>query len=352
MRTKPAIILIVSVALVAGGILAFLPRTHANSDLSANVVPSQSTGLLIDSSFDGGNATVESVKLSADAPQIVSDFGNNKFENYTKWLYLSPDRKLVAVTLNPIGPDDVAPSTYISDINGAQLTPAYSGDFVSWSPDSSKVLLYVSPMEAPWSRRIYALDTQSNYYDTGLPNGTISADISPIDGSIVYSLTGGGTDASTIYVRDPQGNDKVLVKSDNTVIAWFRWSPKGDKIAFMRANLFAEGGEIWTMNPDGTGSEKASDIDWNYPPVWSPDGTKIVFSNSGNIREYDTVGKSLRNVTNLNESGAGHPTYSADGETIVFSSGVAGEQQIWAAKDGSVVQLTTGNQAKDYPILP
>ncbi len=346
-------IFLAAVALLLATSFFFLPHTHANPDVSANVAPIQSKGLLLDSSFDGNKATVETVKLSANASQIISDFGNNIAKNSTKELYLSPDRKLIAITFDPIG-EESGSFTYISDINGTQVTSVYSGRFVSWAPDSSKALLYLAPMGAPWIRRIYALDVQGKYYDIGLPNGTINADISPVDGSTLYSLTSGGTDNSTIFVRDPQGNDKSLVKGDSNVLTWVRWSPGGDKIAFLKSDLYITSGQesIWIMNSDGSGQEKASDVIWNYPPVWSPDGTRIAFSNSGDIWEYDAVEKSLKNVTNLKEGGAGHPTYSADGKTIAFSSGVSGEQQIWAAKDGGVVQLTTGSQEKDYPILP
>lgn len=332
--------------LLLSGAVFLLPRTHANSDMSANVIPSQRTGLLLDSSFDGHNATIESVKLSADAPQVVSDFGNSKFSVGDKRLYLSPDRKLIAVMVVPL--EESSPLTYIAKIDGTQLTPAYPGRFESWAPDSSKVLLYLSPMEAPWMRKIYALDTKGNYYDLGLPNGTISADISPADGSIAYSLTTGGTDNSAIYIRDPKGNEKLILKGDRNILAGLRWFPKGDELAIMLADLLAEHSEIWTVNPDGSELAKVSDIAWNYPPVWSPDGTRIAFSNAGDIWEYNILGKSLHNATNLSQGGAQHPNYSADGKTLVFSS----NGQLWKSENGVATQLMNDIQPRDYPILP
>jgi Tol biopolymer transport system component len=338
--------------LLVSGAFLFLHQTHATLLPNANDILNANKSLLLFSAGGGNNFVVASLRSSEVSP-IVSDFGNSKFENAQKWLYLSPDRKLIAVTLNPIGGDST-PCTYISDVNGTQLTEPWSGDFVSWAPDSSKVLLYVSPLGAPWDRFIYSLDTKNNYSNSGLPNGTISADISPADGSILYSFTSGGMDASTLYLRDPQGNDKVLVKGDNSILAWVRWSPKGDKIAFMKSDLLISSGRqsVWVMRSDGTGQKSVSSIDWDYPPVWSPDGTKVAFSNEGNIGEYDAVGRSLRNVMNLRQGGAAHPSYSSDGKTIVFASSVSGESQIWAAQDGGVVQLTSGNQEKNYPILP
>ncbi len=345
-------LMVAGVLLFVGIVFFFLPHTHANPDVTANIAAIQSSGLLLDSSFDGHNATVESMKLSADASQAVSDFGNSKFGNYTKWLHLSPDRKLVAVTLNSIE-DESDLYTYIASADGSQITPSHLGAFSAWAPDSSKILLYLSPMGAPWVRRIYALDAQNKYYDIGLPNGTINADISPIDGGILYSLTSGGTDDSTLYVRDPQGNDKALLKGNGNILTWVRWSPKADKISFLMSDLLINKEQsVWVMNSDGTGREKLSDVVWGYPAMWSPDGTNIAFANAGNIWEYDATSKSLKNTTNFTHGQAQHPSYSADGKTIVFSSDVSGKNQIWSTQDGTVAQLTNDSSEKDYPILP
>ena len=344
-------VLLAVAILLLGGAVIFSRHTHATLLPSANDILNENKGLLLFSSGGGNSFAVGALESSATS-SLVSDFGNGSTMRGDRWLHLSPDRKLISITINPLGTDS-PPFTYISDVNGTQLTKAYSGDFVSWAPDSSKVLLYVSPTEAPWDRYIYALDTKDNYSNTGLPNGTISADISPIDGSIVYSLASGGTDASTIHIRDQQGNDKVLVGGDSSILTWLRLSPKGDKIAFMKSNLAIDSGNqsVWVMNTDGTAPTKTSEVAWGYPPVWSPDGTKIAFSNGADIWEYDTNQKVLRNVTGSGK-GAAHPSYSADGKAIVFSSGASGEQQVWAAQDGNNIQLTSGSQVKDYPNLP
>lgn len=324
------------------------PEWPANSHLSVSNPLTQSTGLLLYAASDGNNARVEIARVSATALQTVSDFGNTEYSDYPeKALYLSPNRKLVAVTITR--PDeDVWPLTYIAGIDGTKITTAHVGTFISWVPDSSKALLYYSPTDGPEIRKMYALDTHGSYYDLGLPNGTINADISPLDGSIFYSFTSGGTDNATLYLRDPRGKDTQLLKGENDIFAWARWSPKGDKIAFLKSDLRITHGEVWSINAEGTGAEKASDVNWGYPAVWSPDGTKFAFANAGDIWEYDTVAKSLHNATNLNHGGAEHPSYSADGKTLTFSS----NGQIWKVENGSTTQLTSDVQPKDYPLLP
>ncbi len=349
---KHGFLFLMTTIIFLGGLFYFY-RTHANSIVNGSNISNQSSGLLLYSAGGSNNFAIDFSLPTGAVSQIVSDFGNSTFQNANKELYLSPDRKLVAVTLDPVG-EEVGPSTYIASVDGSQITSAYSGRFVSWAPDSSKALLYLSPMEAPWERRIYALDVQNQYYDTGLPDGTINADISPVDGSIAYSLTGAGTDASTIYVRNPQGNEKVLVKTDNSILSWIRWSPTGNKIAFLKSDLWASSGQqfAWVTNPDGTGAVNISGVNWGYPPAWSPDGSKLAFANAVGIWEYDTHAKTLNNVSNVANAAVSHPSYSGDGSTIVFSANIGGESQIWAAQAGGVVKLTSGSGEKDYPIMP
>lgn len=283
----------------------------------------------------------------------VSNFDDGKFNQHEKKLFLSPNRQLLAITVEPNGTHGSI-LTYITDLRGNKLTSPYPGSFISWSPDNKKVLLFLSGFENDDGRRIYYLYVDGKYHDSGLPEGVINADISPQDGSIVYSLTGGGTDKSTIYVRDPQGHDKLLVSGVDNIFAWVRWSPKGDRIAFLKSDLYFRSGQqtVWIMNSDGAGLKNISSVVWNYPPVWSPDGTKVAFGNSGDVWEYNVLQSSLRNVTNFGRGLAQHPNYSEDGKTVIFLSDVSGKKQIWAARDGDVVQLTTNEEEKGYPILP
>src|SRR6202022_1125111 len=111
-----------------------------------------------------------------------------------------------------------------------------------------------------------------------------------------------------------------------------RWSPDGTKVAFMREPADDSGGQIMTINADGTGSATpVSSAPANYKdgdPNWSPDGSKIVFSRSqaaeldvaSNIVVVDVnthAETALATETNAafeNED----PAFSPDGKLIVY----------------------------------
>ena len=90
--------------------------------------------------------------------------------------------------------------------------------------------------------------------------------------------------------KDRQGNDKVLIERGGYIIAWEVWSPRGDKIAFLKGDPSLTDNSIWIINPDGTGLKKISGVDWDYPPVWSADGSKLIFTYGGFIWAYDVSG--------------------------------------------------------------
>ena len=140
-----------------GGFVFVRYRTKADFTPSI-AAPTTSKGLLLYSSFDPYRskvgAGIESLQLSQGAPQVTPDFSRDLFPDYRKELYLSPDRKSVAITAaGLLSGFESNPYTFISGIDGKQIAQPHLGRFVSWAPDSSKALLYISPMESPWTRK-------------------------------------------------------------------------------------------------------------------------------------------------------------------------------------------------------
>ena len=99
------------------------------------------------------------------------------------------------------------------------------------------------------------------------------------------------------------------------------WSPDGTKLAFSNA------GGIYVMNPDGSGVVRL--IDNGAEPAWSPDGKRIAFS----VFQSDSTGASIAQIAVVNADGSGRalltpaapagqrdfsPAWSPDGTRIAF----------------------------------
>ena len=105
-----------------------------------------------------------------------------------------------------------------------------------------------------------------------------------------------------------------------------RWSPNGDKIAFVH-NL---GGDcsIGVMDPNGDNERMLTDRVYDWSPSseleWSPNGNKIAFSTKEkSLREYylyviDPI--SENGIRRLFVSSYGSFSWSPDGRKIVFSN--------------------------------
>ena len=263
-------------------------------------------------------------------------------------IFLSPDRKYLAVTIQE--GDGLTVSTYIANLNGDIVVSKRPGSFSSWSPDSKEVLLYLAIEATGTERQIYSLGLNGEYRNLGLPPGVIGADISPTDGSVVYALTDSRTDNADLYIRK-DGKDQRILSGQGHILAWPRWSPNGTSIAFLKSDSAGhpDNQTLWLINPSEEGSaSEISHVQWNYPPIWSPDGVGVVFANNGNIWELDTQQDELTNLTSGQTTDAKQPSYSSDGNTILFSDG----EQIWSIRGGDVLKITNDSNVKGYPILP
>lgn len=163
------------------------------------------------------------------------------------------------------------------------------------------------------------------------------------------------------------------------------WSPDGTRLAF------AGGTNGFVMNADGLGAMKVSTLPEDVPMAWSPDGNKLLISNStlsprklsllyvvtiGGDSPTQLTSNSLQpeisaswapaqkiawsdrmnifiangdgsNPQNLTPNTSGNvinvfPQTTDDGQTVVFSSNAGGYQEVWSVPSvgGNLTQLT------------
>lgn len=167
----------------------------------------------------------------------------------------------------------------------------------------------------------------------------------PLPGRIAFDdfVTG------QIYAVNPDGTGLAQLTHEPGGLAavWPGWSPDGAHIVFTRFNTSNAGGRIWIMKADGTGQRQlASDAPGyrDYQPRYAPDGRHIVFARCSPhdglcaIWIMRTDGTHRRLLVPFieapNETNNFYPQVSPDGRHITFTRfGFHGIiAQVWMAR--------------------
>lgn len=131
-----------------------------------------------------------------------------------------------------------------------------------------------------------------------------------------------------IVVMEPDGSARTNVSAGRDPV----WSPNGAKIAFVKQG---EGHlNIWVMYADGSGQKNltkgpAGSVQNPRPgpngkfgvdPNWSPTGSRIAYSVSGEIFVMKANGNGKKNLTCTNDGQfqEAEPAYSPDGSAIAY----------------------------------
>jgi dipeptidyl aminopeptidase/acylaminoacyl peptidase len=101
--------------------------------------------------------------------------------------------------------------------------------------------------------------------------------LSPDGRLVAYQITvpdvAANRNRTQLFVIPLAGGEPKQLTSGNTSSTSPRWSPDGRRLAF------TTGGQVWTMNPDGTDRRQVTNISTGAgDPVWSPDGRWIAFA--------------------------------------------------------------------------
>ncbi|MFQ5699730.1 MAG: hypothetical protein ACE5IL_15805 [Myxococcota bacterium] len=176
------------------------------------------------------------------------------------------------------------------------------------------------------------------------------------NGLIAFSQIAGTRQQIFTIAADGTGQQQLTFDGENFFPAWSR---DGSKIAFSSTRTGAT--EIWVMDATGANATQITfaTAGGNFIPEWSPDGTRIAFASLLDSVGHPEVwvmdsdgGNPIRlTVTPSNPSlptWSVHPTWSPDGQQLIFASTASGSTQIWKMNaDGSnQVQITNGNGAQ------
>jgi TolB protein len=230
---------------------------------------------------------------------------------------------------------------FIMDYDGFDQRPLSGHQSISmapaWSPPGDG-LAYVSYFTGRPS--IYWVDLASGekrpIVEDGLHNFTPT--FSPDGRWVAFTRSLAGN--TEIFKVDRRGGQPVQLTRNARIDANPAWSPKGDEIAFTSDRAGTP--QIYVMDPDGANVRRISREGLsNDGAAWHPEGTAIAYAHrSEGGQRFDIAVTTLAGETRLLTSEPGSheaPSFSPDGNHIVFESTRDGASQIW------VVDVDRGN---------
>lgn len=287
-------------------------------------------------------------------------------------LHASPNGHWVAIEVGcEAGVHTLVMTAALGEIRSAWPEARESSFFLNWAPDGDALLVRVGHLGESGVFLVDARDGRSRQLD--LPPFTYDATFSPDGKRVLYATTRGLGFGSEVWLMDRDGrNREQIINVPAHVIAYPRWSPTGDAIAYIRmpdSNVPFTVGELVLADGNGRNEQVIgpADAGHGYPPVWSPDGRRVAFvvrENEGNQRS-DVVASALESNIYLADVAAGDvravtrfegaltdgAAWSPDGKWLAFSTDAGGVADVWLVEveSGEMHQATQNTNAR-YPV--
>jgi Tol biopolymer transport system component len=229
---------------------------------------------------------------------------------------------------------------YISDSSGDRIT-SFPGEGwrVAWSPDSSRVALWV---DFGSTLGIYGLDGVRQALLTVPPEGMLGGDFDP-----VWSLDGGSLLLrGGVEVPTDGSTPRQLPPDDPRSQLQFEYSPDGADVEYISKD------GLTVAAADGSQARVLAPIPENYwfGPVWSPKGDRIAFvsttsgksADKGRAHELAVLDVASGTVVPLTDLGGDSASnsilkFSPEGDQILFTrTDATGATSLWSVHtDGS-----------------
>jgi Tol biopolymer transport system component len=264
-----------------------------------------------------------------------------------------------------VNPDGSNPTDLTNTPSLSEQRPSVSGDgqhiaFMAYAPAPDPGFsIYKMNSNGSGETQLTTDGTNENNFEPGF---------SPDGAKIVFQKTDQTTGQQDLWVVGSGGGTETDLTNTLSTInqhsdeASAEYSPDGTKIVYSNAYDTAsmadiESSDIWVMNSDGTNQHALTGPDYpvgDFGPSWSPDGTKIVFSRDptgpgpGTVHVMNADGSNLHAVLNGGSEIVGFaPTWSPDGTKIAFADS-GGDIAVVPAGGGTPTTITHGGN-DNYP---
>ena len=182
---------------------------------------------------------------------------------------------------------------YVMNADGSGLTRltnnSATDDAPAWSPDGTKIAF---DSDRNGTTEVYVMNADGSGQTRLTNNDDFDPAWSPNGTKIAFASFRDGSNAD-IYVMNANGSSQTRVTSLGLGCCFGdddpNWSPDGSKIAFdsNRDSILGDR-EIYVVNAGGPGLDAGltrvtNNIGDDAEPAWSPDGTKIAFDSQGQI---------------------------------------------------------------------
>jgi Tol biopolymer transport system component len=176
------------------------------------------------------------------------------------------------------------------------------------------------------------------------------------NGRIVFASDRDG--AQDVYVMAADGSGQTRLTDAAGDDEYPMWSPDGTKIVFSSHREGTATPKIFGMNADGSAQTRLTDPPpttlGDEEPSWSRNGSKIVFRSYRELDELNiwTMNADGTGLVRLTSDGANfNPVWSPITDRIAFTSNRDGDSEIYTmdASGGGVVQLTSNAGSDSNP---
>ncbi len=302
-----------------------------------------------------GSGNFDIYKQNIDGTELTQLTSGSSFESVPTW---SADGQKIVYASDQHGSNDI----FIMNSDGegqTRLTTSSANDwFPDISPDGQKI---VFDSNRNGSYDIFSMNSNGTGLTqlTNLQSNERHPSFSPDGQKIVFQLSRAGD--NNIWAMNVDGTNLQKLTDDSAPDAVPTWAPDNSKIVYAssRSGLC----DIYTMNIDGTNEQRVSFSVRDFVPDINHDSSKVAFS-STRARDY-TSGVIFINyqcdIYLINPDGANlnlisdlsyyshHPSFSPDGQSLVFCSDKSGNYNIWKMNiDGTGLTQLTNTPTKEY----